>query len=110
MSLLSYHGSIEIETREQCSVQTRAMLRERVSRLPVLRKQASRGARKGVGMKCRDAACRVYAGGKQHPVMLYFKCRDAACRVTGATYTIQLRGTPRPYIVEVGKKKEFGVI
>ena len=81
------------------------MLRANESRLPELRKQVSRGARKGVRMKCRDAACRVYGGGKQHPVMLYFKCRDAACRVTGATNTIQLRGTPRPYIVEVGKNE-----
>ena len=58
-------------------------------------------------MQCRDAACRVYGGGKQHPVMLHFKCRDAACRVTGAIYTIQLRGTPRPYIVEVGKNESI---
>ena len=59
------------------------MLRVNESRLPVLRKQASGGVRKGGGIKCRDAACRV----------------------TGATYTIQLRGTPRPYIVEVGKNE-----
>ena len=45
------------------------MLQANESRLPVLRKWASGSARKGVGMKCRDAACRVYGGGKQHPVM-----------------------------------------
>ena len=27
-------------------------------------------------------------------------CRDAACRVTGFSFHLQLRGTPRPYIME----------
>ena len=61
------------------------MLQANESRLPVLQKQVSGGVRRGVGMQCRDAACRV----------------------TGATYTIQLRGTPRPYIVEVGKNESI---